>query len=372
MFYNNQSIYERQDYEASLKIIGSLSNLFSDAKEPYLHYRIAEKVFCNAFLSKDLSRGDVALDAYKGKLGIGLKTFLENNNKSFQKIAEFNKDRTLYADKSPKEIVEIVSNLRNKRIEFTEKLYGLDTSIYHCVVRAKNIFKIHEESMKYIDILNIRDIKETKSSIKFNDGVHDYSFNLSKSTLTKRFITTNTLYEFDVQILNNPLDDIKDCFSKQDFLYATKDKIIDTIYLPLYGKSKIVYERSGLNQWNASGRERNINEVYIPIPSAVHKKSPNFFPSRDEPFNLILPNGKELQSKVCQSGDKALMSYSNRALGEWILREVLSLKEGELLTYDKLQILGVDSVRIDKIDTQNYEINFTQLGSFESYIKEEG
>ncbi len=370
MFYKNQLEQERQDYEDSLRTIGSLSNLFSDAKEPYLYYRVAEKVFCKAFSSNDLSRGDVALDSYKNKLGIGLKTFLESNNKSFQKVAEFNKDRFLYENKMPKETVEIISRLRNRRIEFTENLYGLNNSIYHCVIRAKNTFKIHEERMNYVDIKNIKDVKKTKSSIKFNDGIHDYSFNISKSTLTKRFMTSEPLYEFDVQILSNPLEDIKKCFSEQNHLYLTENKIVSTIYLPLYGKNKKVYERSGLNQWNASGRERDINEVYIPLPSAVHKKSPNFFPNKDEPFNLILPNGEILQSKVCQSGDKALMSYSNRALGKWILREVLFLKEGELLTYDKLQVFGIDSVRIDKIDDQNYEINFAKVGSFEVYIQE--
>lgn len=368
MFYNQQAKLSQQTYEESLKIIGSLSNLFSDAKEPYLYYRVAEKIFCKSFLSNDLSRGDVALDTYKGEIGIGLKTFLQNNNKSFQKIAEFNKDRFLYENKTPKEIVLIIAELRNKRIEFTENLYQLKDSIYHCVIRDKNSFKLHEERMDYIDIPNIVDIKQTKNSIKFNDGIHDYSFNLSKSTLTKRFITHKPLYEFNVKILEDPLRDIKNCFTKQKLLYDDKLNIRETIFLPLYGKNKKVFERSGLNQWNAAGRIRDANEIYIPIPSTVHKKSPNFFPSRDEPFNLLLPNGKILQSKVCQSGDKALMSYSNKALGKWLLRDVLSLKKGELLNYQKLQSIGIDSVRIDKLDNNNYEINFSALGKYEEYL----
>ena len=43
-----------------------------------------------------------------------------------------------------------------------------------------------------------------------------------------------------------------------------------------------------------------------------------------------------MQSKVCQDNNKALMSYSNRELGKWILRDILKLKEGELLTYEKI------------------------------------
>lgn len=61
------------------------------------------------------------------------------------------------------------------------------------------------------------------------------------------------------------------------------------------------------------------------------------------------------------------MSYSNRELGQWLLRDVLKLKEGELLTYEKFQIIGIDSVRIDKIDNSNFDINFAKIGSYEKF-----
>lgn len=369
MFYKNQDLEKKEEYQNSLKIIGSLSNLFSDSKTPYLYYRIAEKIFCNSFAANDLSRGDVALDAAKNSIGIGLKTFLATNNKSFQKVAEFNKDKFLYENQSPVKLIKIVSNLRNKRIKFTENLYGINNSIYHCVVRGENTFRLHEEIMSCIDIDNITEVKKVKNTIKFNDQLHDYSFNISKSTLTKRFIVEKPLCEFDVKILENPLDDIKKCMLENDLLYSSDNKIIKTVYLPLYGKNKIVYEKSGLNQWNADGRERNENEVYIPIPAQIHKKEPDFFPDRNFSFNLKLPKGNILKAKVCQDNNKALMSYSNKELGKWILRDVLSLKIGELLTYEKLQTIGVDSVRIDKINNENYEINFAYLGSYESYLE---
>ncbi|WP_321777449.1 restriction endonuclease [Sulfurimonas sp.] len=369
MFYESQDINKKNEYRDSLKIIGSLSNLFSDSNVPYLYYRIAEKIFCNSFSANDLSRGDVALDAIKNNIGIGLKTFLAGNNKSFQKVAEFNKDKPLYENKSPAKLIQAVAELRNERIKFTENLYGIDKSIYHCVIRDENSFKLYEENMNYVDIDNITDVKKVKNSIRFNDAIHDYSFNISKSTLTKRFNTSSLLDEFNVEILKNPLEDIRNCILQNELLYSSDNNIKDTVYLPLYGKNKTVYEKSGLNQWNANGRLRNENEVYLPIPVNVHKKSPAFFPDRDSPFNLKLPKGDVLQVKVCQDNSKALMSYSNRELGQWILRDVLSLEEGELVTYEKLQILGVDSVRIDKIDNINFEINFASLGSFENYLE---
>ncbi len=368
MFYKLQNGTQQAAYKDSLTTIGGLSKLFSDSKTPYLYYRIAEKIFCNSFGADDLSRGDVALDATKEGIGIGLKTFLASNNKSFQKVAEFNKDKHLYEDKPLSSLVDVVANLRNKRIQFTQNLYAIDSNVYHCVVRYDNHFKIFEEKMDYIDRDNISNVKQKKNSITFNDGLHDYSFNLSKSTLTKRFITDRYKDEFDVQILQNPLKDLQDCLTINKFNYDNELTSRATVYLPLYGSKQVVYPRSGLNQWNANGRERDVNEVYIPIPRSVHKKAPDFFPDRDQAFYLILPNKEKLLAKVCQSNSKALMSYSNKELGKWILRDVLNLKEGELLTYARLEILGIDSVRIDKIDAKNYEINFVSLGSYEQYM----
>lgn len=74
-----------------------------------------------------------------------------------------------------------------------------------------------------------------------------------------------------------------------------------------------------------------------------------------------------MQNKVCQTGGKALMSYYNRELGQWILRDVLNLREDEILTYEKLALLGIDSVRVDKINDLEFEINFSQIDSYENF-----
>ena len=367
MFFQTQKPEFKKEYEHFLKIAGCLSNLFSESDIPYLYYRVAEKVFCRAFEAEDLSRSDVSADAKKDALGIGLKTFLANNNKTFQKVAEFNNDRKIYENLSAENLIKKVSELRNARIEFTENAHALENSIYHCVVRDKGKFLIFEETMDKVDISNIKNIKERKGSIAFDDGKHDYSFLVSKSTLTKRFITEPIVYEFNVDILENPLLELRKLLEKTDLQFEKESKIKQTIYLPLYGRNQTVFEKSGLNQWNAGGRDRHHNEVYIPIPAEIHKNFPNFFPDRETPFDLKLPNGKTMQSKVCQDGGKALMSYSNRELGQWILRDVLKLKEGDLLTYERLQILGIDSVRIDKIDNATFEINFARIGSYEQF-----
>ena len=97
MFYNQQTKESKDQYENFLKVVGSLSNLFSESNIPYLYYRIAEKLFCKAFNTDDLGRSDVSVDTKKENLGIGLKTFLAKNNKTLQKVTEFGStDRELY------------------------------------------------------------------------------------------------------------------------------------------------------------------------------------------------------------------------------------------------------------------------------------
>ena len=88
MFFNAQEKYQKDEYEKFLKIVGSLSNLFSESQIPYLYYRVAEKIFCKAFDAEDLSRSDVSADAKKQNLGIGLKTFFDDEKKPMPKLPQ--------------------------------------------------------------------------------------------------------------------------------------------------------------------------------------------------------------------------------------------------------------------------------------------
>ena len=161
-------------------------------------------------------------------------------------------------------------------------------------------------------------------------------------------------------------------FENKDLKPAT-DKLIkgqNFVILPLYGiqkKEKHIFERSGLNQWNANGRKRNFGEIYIPIPSELHKKYPNFFPSRDEEFNLQIPTEEIFSAKICQENSKALMTNPNKALSDWLLRKVLQLKEGELATIEKLDQLGFDSVIITKTDSKNFKIDIVKTNTYSEF-----
>ncbi len=356
-------------YKSMLKAIGALSRLFSDSNTPYLEYRIAENLYCKAFNAKNVSRSDASVDAVYEDIGIGIKTF---QGKSAQKIAEFNKDRSSYKNLSDEEKVVKISELRNARLEATTRIYGLKGMIYHCVKRREGKIIIHEYPMDLINIENITKIKKKKNVILFEDDRNKYSFNLSKSVLMKKFDDENPIYSIDIKIVDDPFKLLEESISK----YLPKSKIAelyDSIILPLYSmttEKKFVPEKSGLNQWNASGRKRHLNEVYIPIPIWIHKVFPNFFPPKDISFDLRLPNNKIISAKVCQDNNKALMSNPNKVLGNWILRDILKLKKGKLLTYERLQTIGIDSVVIKKINKNQYSIDFRERESYENFEQE--
>lgn len=375
MFITLETVNNRNKYINMLKAIGSLSRLSSESSVPYLGYREVENVFCKAFNAKNLSRGDCSADASKNRVGIGIKTFVEGNGRSLQKVAEFNKDMGLFKGKTPKEIVLTISELRNERINATKRIHGLTDMIYHCVVRRQGEIRVFECSMDLIDIKAIKDIKFSgNNTITFEDNINEYSINLSKSTLYKRFITKNIILETNVEIIVDPYELITNLLlggnNGLSFEPIIGEK--EHILLPLYSDrgGRRVPEKSGLNQWNAGGRLRDCNEVYIPIPAWIHKKFSGFFPSRDVPFELILPDGNILNAKICQDGGKALMTNPNQALGKWILRQVMDLNEGEILTYERLEELGLDSVVIYKEGEGKYSINFTEIGSFDRFQEE--
>lgn len=376
MFIEQQQQDQQSQYERLLKAVGSLSRLFSEAPEPYLAYRAAENLFCKAFGAENLSRSDASADASKDRLGFGIKTFLYKNGKSFEKIAEFNGDHGLFRTLDTEDKVRKIAELRNERLETTKRIFGLDNIIYHCITRQVGKILVYETPAPIIDLAQIRDITPSASgnAIQFSDPSAEYSFSVSKSTLYRRFIADNILLEVPVRILEDPFDHIEKLITEAGLIFAPI-RVQPHVFLPLYsmrGGTKNVKEKSGLNQWNASGRPRDPNEIYIPIPAWLHRKFPNFFPDRDVPFKLVLPDRKELSAKVCQDNSKALMTNPNSALGEWLLRDVMNLQERQLLTYEKLQEIGLDTVVIYKIDDETYDIDFTRIGSYEQFKLENG
>lgn len=362
------------NYIKLLSATAKLSRLFSESQVPYLYYRAAENIFCKSFNAENLSRGDSAFDANFNSIGVGLKTFICEKQFSTEKVAEFNKLSVQLKQYNGKELALKLAEFRNERIELANRLYNINNSLYHIVARKSNELILFETDYDIIDTNNINSVKETHSGLQFNDGKNFYSYNFSKSTLFRKFEIPQSNFRLPIEIIDDPYKLLLEFFEEIKEISTAKDLLIkgeNYVILPLYGfkeKRKFVFEKSGLNQWNASGRKRDFGEVYIPIPIIIHQLYPNFFPSRDTEFNLKVPTGEILKAKVCQDNSKALMTNPNKALSDWLLRKVLDLKEGELATIEKMEELGFDSVIIQKDDHGNFKIDKARSDSFEEFL----
>lgn len=368
-------IEKNGNYLKLLSAVSKLSGLFSESSVPFINYRVAENIFCRSFDAGNLSRSDTAFDANYNSIGIGLKTFVSLTTNKNEKVAEFPSLSKILNSLEEKELAFKVAEFRNERILLATRLYDIKNSIYHIVARKEKELLLFETDYSLIDIENIHKILKTKAGWSFEDGKNFYSYSYSKSTLFRKFIIPQNAFRLPIDIIEDPYSLLLELFDEHKNLKTATDKLVkgeNYIILPLYGiqkKEKFIFERSGLNQWNASGRKRDFGEIYIPIPAELHKKYPNFFPKRDQHFNLQIPTGEIFSAKVCQQDSKALMTNPNKALSDWLLRKVLQLKEGELATMEKLDKLGFDSVIIMKDNNGDFKIDIMKTNT---YIKFNG
>lgn len=375
-FYLKQSDASKKKYAELLKGAACLSKLSSDSDKPYINYRIAENIFCKSFSADNVSRKDCSVDAVKFREGIGIKTFISGSaNTKSEKIAEFNNpSKYPFTYKNKDKLVREVAEYRNQRLTDTIKDYDLLQCHYHYVVRDRGKLLICERPMIKVDMDKICNVRITKdNAVKFTDEVNSYSFNIRKNTLFKNFDIGSPLSEIAVDI---GIIDEKAILNLVHILDAKHEEDVplekyEFVVLPLYS-TRVDGEvplRSGLNQWNASGRSRDPDEIYIPVPIAVHQKKPNFFPHRDTTFKLTTTDGNEFTAKLCQENSKGLMSSPNKVLGKWLLRDTLKIPYGQIVTYEDLIKNNTDTVIIHKLADDHFQITLHALGAYRKSIE---
>ena len=433
----NQLDKEKQEkYIKRLTALGVLSGLFKEldgknGRKPYLHYRNHEISFIDSFEVQGITRKDSAFDAIvrvgDKTIGVGLKTWVHNSDSSIQKVAEFNKKsgklRQLFEAGKDVDLVHRIAELRNSRIDDDKRLYETDLDIYHVITRDTNCFYIIEFPYEKIDINNIKDIHKRDSSIYFNDGKNDYIFNMSKSTLFKRFDASenerilsvkidiqddpfsilenisnsesssnerdnsaiSSLYDNNAYLLDekSTFDTSLDSESSQSLPPTSSlDKSDNSIMLPLYNDDTYdVNEKSAFNASLASPKTKGSNnprpayEAYAQIPTYIHQLYPNFFgfnaldddARSNSSFNLHFPNGKIIPAKITQDRGKGLQTNPQSELGKWLLFNIFGLKEYEILTRDIIDEKEIDSIKITKIDNNNFKVDVCSYLDYEKW-----
>lgn len=420
--WEKYSAEQRNEYIKFLQVYGALSNLFRQKQGdliPYLDSKFQETVFARIFKSKNVDIGNTPHDVLSvfgdERIGIGLKTWM-GSKPSFQKVMqlkryqneinEFRDDLHSLAYK--------ISEIKNERMKSDYERLGLseDRNIYHYVTRDNGKFIINECAYPLIDMSNLKNLSSSESALSWSDGNKDYRYTFGDSQIWQKFdsqkYNTIVLNQFDVKIIEDPFAFLLKAYFN---LIETSKSIaleIEEAYLPLYSyQSKEVEKKSGLNAWNGASKSKDsnilrpLNEVYIPTPIEFHRKNPDFFcqnilalieerkKSEDKKpevrFHLQLPNGKRIPAlltgdnlKNFQSGsnteyDENGKRYGQSALGQWLLVDVLGLKEREPVTLKWLQKKGTDSVRLwrRKGDYSIINIDFAPVGSFEAFMNDE-
>ena len=143
-YISSQPRDQVERYSKLLKSVGALSKIFSELPEPYISSRAAENIFCKAFEADNLSRSDASADAAKNGVGFGIKTFLQKNGRTMEKVAEFNGDHELFEPLPLPEKIRKIAELRNERIETTKRIFGLSDLTYHCITRSAGTIQVYE------------------------------------------------------------------------------------------------------------------------------------------------------------------------------------------------------------------------------------
>jgi hypothetical protein len=286
----SQFDFDLGKYSELLKAVGSLSSLFSENTDNvYFVSRFIEKLYVYASGAEDLSRLDNSFDALirSSNKGVGVKTFGVSNINSVQseKIAELTAHATRgeFSNLSREDLIKKVAKIRNDKIISDSNEYGINfqNSIYHCLIRTQSGALIHEESYPLIDLNQLQPTNSRGKKVNhydagkfphFTDGQNFYTFNTSKHTLFKKFDISRgnnsplIKLETDENIFGevikwassrNPKEVLAQIQNLQ-YLMTSEKMSRPFVILPLYSSEANgpkVYPKSGINQWNAAGRD---------------------------------------------------------------------------------------------------------------------
>lgn len=124
----------------------------------------------------------------------------------------------------------------------------------------------------------------------------------------------------------------------------------------LLNNDTAIHERSGLNWGQREGREPN--QAYLPVSSRIHARDPEFFPPLEHEFTLITDDMQQLMCVMAQANRKAIHTHENNSIMGMYFRERLGIPFGTRVDVQTVLDYGRTSVRIFKIDSETYFMDF--------------
>ena len=138
-----------------------------------------------------------------------------------------------------------------------------------------------------------------------------------------------------------------------------------SVQVNLLDRNGVLPQRSGLNWGQRPEYNREPNQAYIKLPSAIYNT--NYFPQRGVHFTVLTDDDKVLICTRAQDNAKAIETpHNNSLIGEYF-RNRLGLPNGAPVTTEDLLRYGRTTVDFYKIDDETYFMNFSVPTNGQSY-----
>ena len=209
-----------------------------------------------------------------------------------------------------------------------------------------NGFRDQNELLGEVNYSNIEEVFNISQTINCNDpNVEDrINFYNLKTRRAKTETGTQEL-QLDMEIINE---------NSEETERLTNLEYVDLSLL--LANDTEIHERSGLNWGQREGREPN--QAYIPVPTPFNRENPEFFPPLEESFTMLTDDEQQLVCKMAQQNRKAIHTTENNSIMGRYFRERLGVPLGERVDVQDVLNYGRTSVRVYKIDSATYFMDF--------------
>lgn len=252
--------------------------------------------------------------------------------------------------------VQIMNDNPRIRISYQRSLPGVHTKIYHWTDNGLindsqtfigsanfswNGFRDQLELLAESNYPNIDEVFDVTDTILCTDRDLEHEINFFHVNY-QRTPRTNEIVQFALQ------------GEDEENMYLQNLSYVD---LPLLLENDTaIHERAGLNWGQRPGREPN--QAYIPVPTPFNRQNPDFFPPLEQSFTMLTDDGQQLICKMAQANRKAIHTTENNSIMGRYFRNRIGVPLGIRVDARDVVSYGRTSVRVYKIDSETYFMDY--------------